>query len=58
MGFVRLLLAISIAIYHGAPLFGHELVYGPYAVVLFFIISGLYTTLVLNTKHTDKNVLE
>jgi len=51
MGAIRFLLAVSVAIYHGAPLFGYPMVWGPNAVTLFFVISGFYMTLVLNGKY-------
>lgn len=54
MGLVRLLLAISVVIYHCArPHHGLTLVDGLAAVKFFFIISGFYMALILNGKYTS-----
>ena len=51
MGFLRLLLAISVVVYH-RDVRVHFLVGGLYAVKLFFIISGFYMALILHEKYT------
>lgn len=54
MGVLRILLAISVVIWHSGPLFGLELMGGRVAVQTFFIISGFYMSLILNEKYTGK----
>ena len=51
MGFVRLLLAISVVLSHSNSIFGFKLVGGDVAVQSFFIISGFYMALVINEKY-------
>jgi peptidoglycan/LPS O-acetylase OafA/YrhL len=51
MGALRLALAISVVIAHSVPLFGLTLVGGRLAVQAFFIISGFYMSLILDTKY-------
>jgi peptidoglycan/LPS O-acetylase OafA/YrhL len=52
MGFVRLLLAISVVVFHtGQTFFGAQLNGGSLAVQLFFVISGFYMSLILNEKY-------
>jgi peptidoglycan/LPS O-acetylase OafA/YrhL len=51
MGLIRLLLALSVVLAHGAPLFGMTLVGGKLAVQAFFVISGFYMSLILNGKY-------
>jgi peptidoglycan/LPS O-acetylase OafA/YrhL len=53
MGVLRLALAISVVIVHSVPLFGLTLVGGRLAVQAFFIISGFYMSLILDTKYGD-----
>jgi len=55
MGFLRLLLAISVVIAHTGPLFGLHFVGGGMAVQIFFIISGFYMSLILNEKYIGSN---
>jgi peptidoglycan/LPS O-acetylase OafA/YrhL len=55
MGFIRLLLAVSVLIAHAGPLFGLTLIGGKMAVQSFFIISGFYMALILNEKYIGKN---
>ena len=57
LGILRLFLALSVVVWH---LWGHALPFtanGFNAVILFFIISGFYMSLVLNKKYLDKPVL-
>lgn len=51
MGLLRLLLAIAVIIYHTGPLWGIQSVGGVVAVESFFMISGFYMALVLNSKY-------
>lgn len=52
MGFIRLLLAISVIIAHSTgSIFDIKLVGGPIAVETFFIISGFYMALILEEKY-------
>lgn len=55
MGLYRLLLALSVVIYHAFPLFGYTLLGGAIPVNVFFIISGFYMTLILSEKYVGKN---
>lgn len=55
MGFLRLLLAISVVAAHSGPFFGTTLLPGNYAVESFFMISGFYMALVLSSKYTGNN---
>ncbi|WP_181318885.1 acyltransferase family protein [Photobacterium kishitanii] len=52
MGFLRILLALSVVIAHSEPFFGFKLIGGDKAVELFFIISGFYMAMILNNKYT------
>ena len=55
MGIIRLLLAISVVVYHSRPLLGQiNFLPGSTAVQAFFIISGFYMSLVINEKYEDK----
>lgn len=51
LGLLRLLLAISVFLYHTGPLFGISLVDAMVAVQAFFILSGFYMTMILNEKY-------
>ena len=51
MGIIRLLLAISVVIWHSKPIFGLTLIGGPNAVDIFFVISGFYIALILEEKY-------
>jgi len=51
MGLLRLLLAIAVIIAHSTPIFGLSLIGGVGAVQTFYIISGFYMTLILETKY-------
>jgi peptidoglycan/LPS O-acetylase OafA/YrhL len=53
VGVLRFLLAVSVAIFHGADFFCYKMVNGYHAVTIFFMISGFYMTLVLNEKYTS-----
>ncbi len=53
MGILRLLLALSVVVFHcDGSLSGKVLVGGEFAVKLFFIISGFYMALILHEKYT------
>ncbi|NCI45289.1 acyltransferase family protein [Sediminibacterium soli] len=54
MGLLRLLLAISVVLFHANPE-GYQFVGGGVAVEAFFIISGFYMSLILDTKYTGVN---
>ena len=51
MGFLRLVLAISVVLAHSHSIFGLRLVNGFASVQTFFIISGFYMSLILNEKY-------
>ncbi len=54
MGVIRLLLALSVLVFHsGHPIFGLTLVDGFPAVSLFFTISGFYMAMILNEKYSS-----
>ena len=55
MGFLRLLLAISVITAHCGPIFGFTLIGGSTAVQAFYIISGFYMSLILNEKYIGRN---
>ena len=58
MGSIRTLIAIAVVVAHSGPIFDLEitrLVGGKIAVQMFYMISGFYMTLVLNTKYNFKN---
>jgi peptidoglycan/LPS O-acetylase OafA/YrhL len=52
MGFLRFILAAAVVAEHSTPIFGVTLIGGHLAVKLFFIISGFYMALILETKYT------
>jgi len=54
MGFLRLILAITVVIAHSQPLFGLSFTGGLVAVEVFFIISGFYMSMILDKKYTGK----
>jgi peptidoglycan/LPS O-acetylase OafA/YrhL len=54
MGLLRLLLALSVVLFH-ANANGFQLVGGGVAVESFFIISGFYMSLILDKKYTGVN---
>jgi peptidoglycan/LPS O-acetylase OafA/YrhL len=54
MGFVRLLLAVSVVIFHSHSDGGFILLPGALAVEMFFIISGFYMSLVLTEKYDPR----
>lgn len=54
MGFIRLLLALSVVIVHSTPIFGLRLAGGESAVETFYIISGFYMSLILNEKYVNQ----
>lgn len=51
MGLLRFLLAVSVVLAHSTPIFGFSLVGGVVAVQSFYMISGFYMALVLNTRY-------
>lgn len=51
MGFIRLLLAVSVLALHCGSIFGTTFVGGTLAVQAFYIISGFYMALVLESKY-------
>jgi peptidoglycan/LPS O-acetylase OafA/YrhL len=53
MGTLRLLLAISVVLFHSEPIFGTSLIPGPIAVRIFFAISGFYMALILDSKYRN-----
>ncbi len=55
MGVLRVLLAISVVLAHTGPLWGLRLCGGEVAVETFFIISGFYMSLILETKYTGSD---
>jgi peptidoglycan/LPS O-acetylase OafA/YrhL len=54
MGTLRLLLAASVIAAHAGPILGTMMVPGNYAVETFFMISGFYMSLILNSKYLGK----
>ncbi len=54
MGLLRFLLAVCVVATHTGPLFGIKWMAGLNAVVVFFIISGFYMSLILNEKYTGE----
>lgn len=55
MGILRLLLALSVLIFHSGSLFGYNIANPRIAVSSFFIISGFYMALILDKKYKTKN---
>ncbi|MFC8302296.1 acyltransferase family protein [Specibacter sp. NPDC057265] len=51
MGFLRVFLAVAVVAGHSGPLFGIPLVSGRTAVQCFFVISGFYMAMVLESKY-------
>ena len=51
MGWLRVLLALSVLLEHSGGIGGYTLIGGPLAVQCFFIISGFYMGLVLNERY-------
>lgn len=51
MGWLRILLALSVVIGHSAPIFGYRLFRADLAVQCFYVISGFYIALVLSGKY-------
>lgn len=54
MGLLRLLHATSVLIWHSTPIFGLPLIGGVAAVQTFYMISGFYMTLILETKYVGR----
>lgn len=54
MGIVRLLLALSVLIFHAGKFFNYNIVNNTIAVFSFFIISGFYMALVLDKKYSKQ----
>ena len=58
VGLIRTLMAIAVLTAHAGPIFGLDITYltgGQISVQIFYMISGFYMALVLNTKYTFKN---
>lgn len=53
VGFLRLLLAVSVFVSHTKPLLGLRFVGGRLAVEAFFVLSGFYMSLVLHEKYNS-----
>ena len=53
MGAFRLLLAMAVVSIHSGPVFGLQVLHGNAVVQAFFIVSGFYMGLVLDTKYAD-----
>jgi peptidoglycan/LPS O-acetylase OafA/YrhL len=52
MGILRTFLALAVVTRHSSDtVFGYQPLGGTFAVRLFYVISGLYTALVLDTKY-------
>lgn len=56
MGIIRILLAISVAIHHTGPIFGHTLFGGDGIVQSFFVISGFYVTMIYTEKSYSRKL--
>lgn len=56
MGLLRLLFALSIVIFHSGLLWNYNIATEYIAVYSFFIISGFYISLILDTKYKNKSV--
>jgi len=52
MGFLRILLAITVCLHHTAPLGPFHWISGGVSVYVFFVISGFYMAMVLDTRYT------
>ena len=55
MGLLRLLLALSVVLYHAGLIGGYNIANQIIAVNAFFVISGFYMSLVLSTKYNFPN---
>jgi len=55
VGCIRFLLALSVIIAHSESIFGLKLIGGSAAVEIFFMISGFYMALILQTKYVNKS---
>lgn len=51
MGLLRLLLALSVIIGHSGSVLGYVLLPAQFSVLVFFILSGFYMSLVINEKY-------
>jgi peptidoglycan/LPS O-acetylase OafA/YrhL len=54
MGLIRTLLAISVLITHSEALFGTKWINGDQAINSFYMISGFYMALILESKYRDR----
>jgi peptidoglycan/LPS O-acetylase OafA/YrhL len=52
MGYLRILLALGVVLFHSGPLFGYIGMNGMVAVHIFFIISGFYMTYIIKNKYS------
>ena len=57
MGCFRLYLAMSVVFMHSSNLFGFRGVVGQFAVQSFFVVSGFYMAMVLDTKYLASGVV-
>lgn len=55
MGILRYLFALSVLLFHSYPLFGTTIIATRLAVPSFFVISGFFITVILQTKYVGKN---
>jgi len=55
MGILRLILALSVLIFHSGSLFNYNIANPKIAVCSFFVISGFYMALILDKKYKAKN---
>jgi len=56
MGFLRILLGIAVCLTHTSPIGPFSWIAGITAVYVFFVISGFYMQMVLETRYTRKNL--
>lgn len=52
MGYLRIILALGVVLFHSGSLFGYVGIDGFVAVHIFFIISGFYMTLIIKNKYS------
>lgn len=58
MGILRLLLALSVLLTHTGNIFNYNIANSNVAVFSFFVISGFYMSLILDTKYTGHNAIK
>jgi peptidoglycan/LPS O-acetylase OafA/YrhL len=54
MGFIRLLFAFTVLIYHAKVFFGYNIADSSIAVLSFYLLSGFYMALILDKKYTSE----